>query len=67
MAKASFKSAGIVVTLELSEDEALYVFWALNHSTPKKFDGDDPVYDALEKALVQAAVSHGAKSDHIYI
>lgn len=48
------------ITLVLSEDEALYVYGALNRATPTddRFGdgGADPVYDALLDALVDAGV-----------
>lgn len=57
MAKAATSQRDVVITLELTEEEALYVYGALVQSSPSPADrfgtGDDhdPVYTALGRVL----------------
>lgn len=59
MAVATVTSRDITVTLELTEQEALYVYAALRLVDPTPASGvdeSDPVYVALEEALDDAGL-----------
>lgn len=60
MAKATVSSRDITVTLELTQDEALYAQAALANAEPAEglFDGSDPVFEALYQALEDAGIDH---------
>jgi hypothetical protein len=70
MASASTKSTAVAVVLELTEEEALYVFGALIRSRPKNLatmkDGfADPVFAALKDVLREAGIDDSRWSDFI--
>lgn len=55
MATAEAKSAGVVITLELSAEEAQYVAAALQRADPTRLE-EDSVYDPLLEAMDSASV-----------
>lgn len=61
MATATATSTATVFTLELDEREALYLWAALLYSDPAEGwfgeEQDDPVWDAVDKALEGAGCS----------
>lgn len=57
MAEVAAKSAGFQFTLVLSEAEAQYVEAALFRTEPTRLDKIDPVWTALDEAMLDAGVS----------
>lgn len=59
----------VTISLTLTENEALYVLWALVHTHPTKAAGfgeyNDPVYTALSEAFREAGIDDFRGADFV--